>query len=216
MRYKFLALAILATFALSVTLADAAPPPWAGGGGGPPGKAKKFKKQKKFKNPKSRGGAARLTRGPPPWAPAHGYRRKFGSGYAIPYGIGRGKCDRQALGSAVGSAIGSRVGKGDRSTSALIGSIAGALISGYLGRSGDKVDTACMGQVMEHAVSGKHVSWRNPDTRTRYNLTPTRSYRHRDGRYCREYIAGAVRGGRGRTDKGLACRRSNGVWDIIR
>ncbi len=215
MRYKALSVAVLAMFTLSATLAAAAPP-WAGGGGGPPGQQKKFKKQKKPKNPKFRGGDARLTRGPPPWAPAHGYRRKRGGGYAIPFGIGKGGCDRTALGAAVGGAIGSSAGRGDRSTSALIGSIAGALISGYLGRGGDKVDTACMGQVMEHAISGKHVTWTNRDTRTRYNITPTRSFRRGDGRYCREYTAGVVKGGRGRTDKGLACRRSDGIWDIIR
>ena len=36
--------------------------------------------------------------GPPPWAPAHGYRRKHGQGpqsYAAPFGIGTGGCNKQ-------------------------------------------------------------------------------------------------------------------------
>ena len=73
-----------------------------------------------------------------------------------------------------------------------------------------------MGQVMEHAVSGGHVTWSNPHTRTRYNITPTRTYRRGDGRFCREYTAGVVKGSRRRTDSGIACRRSDGTWDIIR
>ncbi len=52
--------------------------------------------------------------GPPPWAPAHGYRRKMGTAYASPYGIGLGRCNRKeisgVLGGVAGGSIGSRIG----------------------------------------------------------------------------------------------------------
>ena len=53
--------------------------------------------------------------GPPPWAPAHGYRAKYPD-------IGTGTCNRGltdsqlvggALGAAIGGLLGSKVGKGD-------------------------------------------------------------------------------------------------------
>lgn len=60
---------------------------------------------------------------PPPWAPAHGWRKKhdpYYVGYAghqwpNDYGISSGRCNREAVGTAlggiVGGAIGSTVGK---------------------------------------------------------------------------------------------------------
>lgn len=222
---KTLLLTIAAMFALSTTLAVAAPPPWAGGGDGPPGQSKKGKGYGKQKKNKHRGGGARASGGPPPWAPAHGYRRKQGGtatgGYKVPFDIGKGTCNRTEIGAVIGGVaggvLGSRVAKGDsRLAGTLIGTIAGAVIGGYIGRSLDRADDACMGQVMEHADSGRHVSWTNPDTRARYDITPQQGFRRDDGRYCRNYTIGVVKGGTGRTDKGLACRRSNGIWDIIR
>lgn len=57
--------------------------------------------------------------GPPPWAPAHGYRRKQGlaeTSYVPPFDINIGTCNRELVGSvlggAVGGVLGSNVGKG--------------------------------------------------------------------------------------------------------
>ncbi|MCZ6608955.1 MAG: RT0821/Lpp0805 family surface protein [Alphaproteobacteria bacterium] len=223
---KALTLVFLVMFAFAASEAIAAPP-WAGDSGKGKG-YKKEKKPKKAKKQKHRGKYLRFSGGPPPWAPAHGYRRKRGGGYysgravyAVPFGIDRGTCNRTEVGAVIGGVaggvLGSRIGKGDDKLAAtIIGTIAGAVIGGYVGRSLDRADEACVGQVMEHANTGSKVIWTNPDTRTRYEVTPHSTFRRDDGRYCREYTAGVSLSRGGRTDAGLACRRSDGTWDIIR
>jgi hypothetical protein len=72
------------------------------------------------------GGGPRYAGGPPPWAPAHGWRRKhaqhYEAGYVIPdLGIEFGRCNRDVIGAviggAAGGAIGSRIGKGSAAPS---------------------------------------------------------------------------------------------------
>ena len=59
--------------------------------------------------------------GPPPWAPAHGYRRKQGGSYAFPTGLLGGRCRADLLdgptigglvGAAAGGFAGAQIGKG--------------------------------------------------------------------------------------------------------
>src|SRR5919106_1375943 len=77
-------------------------------------------------------GGPRYAGGPPPWAPAHGWRRKHAQhyehevGYVIPdLGIELGRCNRDVIGAviggAAGGAIGSQFGKGSERTVATIG-----------------------------------------------------------------------------------------------
>lgn len=175
---------------------------------------------------------------PPPWAPAHGYREKqkhknkHRRGYRrddtvvvrtpdfirLP-DLGLGNCNREALGmvlgAGVGAAAGSQIGKGSGNTAAVIaGTILGGIIGGSIGRSMDRVDTQCVGQVLEHVPTGRQVEWRNPDDGTRYSATPTRTYRT-DGRYCREYTATAVVAGSPQRVTGKACRNEDGSWQIV-
>jgi hypothetical protein len=125
---------------------------------------------------KGRGHHARHAGGPPPWAPAHGYRRPQGGGYQTayepPFDIRIGRCDRSALGVVLGgltgAAIGSQVAKGDERTAAIIGgSIIGALVGGSIGRSMDEVDQNCVGQALEHAPDGENVMWNEPEDGSR-------------------------------------------------
>ena len=155
---KTLLLTIAAMFALSTSLAMAAPP-WAGSGDGPPGQSKKGKGYGKQKKNKHRGGGARASGGPPPWAPAHGYRRKQGGtasgGYAVPFDIGKGTCNRTEIGAVIGGvaggALGSRVAKGDsRLAGTLIGTIAGAVIG--VDRAGHQAPLGSTVEVQRRAV----------------------------------------------------------------
>lgn len=180
--------------------------------------------------------------GPPPWAPAHGYRRKHGEDhdhyrgddreydrgddryrraddrYPTDFGIPIGTCSREAvgaiLGGAVGAAVGSRVGAHeDRQLATVTGAVIGVLVGRSIGRSMDDADQACTGQVLERASDRQSVMWRNPDTRVQYQVTPTRTYQ-RDGRYCREYTTNATVGGSRQTLYGTACRNADGSWQM--
>ena len=192
----------------------------------PPGK----KAKKRWKSHKRRQQAKRWG-GPPPWAPAHGYRRKYVTYRTHDHRVARveesrlvvlpdsgiARCNRDIVGAifggAAGAAVGSRFGKGDGKTAATIGgAILGALIGGNIGRAMDQVDQNCIGQALERAENGRPVAWRNPDNGGDYQVTPTRTYQSDGGRYCREYTTTIVVGGRTERAYGTACRQPDGSW----
>jgi len=166
--------------------------------------------------------------GPPPWAPAHGYRRKHRGHYyedlelyarvARDIGITAGTCNREAvgavLGGVVGGALGSQVGKGDgRKLATVAGAVIGVLVGRDIGRRMDEGDQACTGQVLERVADQDTVAWRNPDTGTEYRVTPTRTYEAGE-RFCREYRTEATVGGQRQTVYGTACRNPDGSWEM--
>lgn len=178
---------------------------------------------------------------PPPWAPAHGYRAKHpgkgkhkqkfkhtGASYeAAEYNqhthdldIPRGRCNREVLGGllggAIGGTIGSQVGKGDgKVAAAAVGSVIGYIIGAAIGRSMDQLDEQCIGQVLERAADRQTVAWVNPNTQSRFEVTPTRTFQ-RDGQYCRDYRLDAVLDGIARNRDGTACRQNDGGWITLR
>lgn len=98
--------------------------------------------------------------GPPPWAPAHGYRREHSGHptyhrhpqatyrYSTDFGIGHGTCNRHAvgalLGGVAGGVAGAQIGKGDGKTAATIaGTLLGVLVGSHIGRSMDQADRYC-------------------------------------------------------------------------
>jgi surface antigen len=161
--------------------------------------------------------------GPPPWAPAHGYRRKHEHGrvvYMAPYGISSGICDRTLLGAAIGGAAGgliaSEVAHGKHRPAAIAGgALLGILLGGSLGNAMDQLDERCVGQVLEHAGAEQTVAWRNPDSGASYQVTPTRTWQEQDGRYCREYTTTVRIGGKPQQAYGTACRQPDGSWQRV-
>ncbi|MEJ2567169.1 MAG: RT0821/Lpp0805 family surface protein [Gammaproteobacteria bacterium] len=171
--------------------------------------------------------------GPPPWAPAHGYRRKHdGDRYSAherdeehrvahetdldDFGISQGTCHREAVGAILGGTVGAIIGSklsshDDKPLGAVTGAVIGILVGRSIGHSMDDADQACTGQVLERAADRQSVAWVNPDTGVKYQVTPTDTYQ-RDGRYCREYITHATIEGARRTIHGTACRNADGSW----
>jgi surface antigen len=154
--------------------------------------------------------------GPPPWAPAHGYRRKAGSAaaYASPYGIGSGRCNRSEIGAVLGDAAGLEAGKVTGKTAAAIRDVITGVL-GVAGREFDNLDRACAGQVLEHGRTHYTVAWRNPGNRRGFEVTPTRTFRNDAGAFCREFSSVTVLGGNMRKEYGTACRRPDGSWRRI-
>ena len=170
------------------------------------------------------GGGARYGGGPPPWAPAHGWRRKhsrqYQTGYVIPdLGIELGRCNRDVIGAVIGGAaggvIGSQVGKGSERTVATIGgTIIGVLIGGAIGRSMDQADHACVAQTLEQAPAQHAVVWSNPDG-GHYRVVPLEGYEDSQGRICRDYRTTATIEGRQQQLYGTACRQPDGSWQRV-
>ena len=156
--------------------------------------------------------------GPPPWAPAHGYRRKHGKRiYVAPYGIDIGTCHRDIVGAALGGTAGgliaSSIAKGSDRPAAIVGGVLlGALLGGAIADAMDPLDRGCLGQVLEHGSSNQPVRWENPDRASEVLVTPTRTYRETSGDYCREYQTTVRIGGREEQAFGRACRQPDGSW----
>jgi surface antigen len=177
-------------------------------------------KDKPGKGPGGRGQVARFTGGPPPWAPAHGYRAKQGNRADQPLDLDLGRCNRaligQLLGGAAGAAAGSQIGDGRGRVIAIIGgTIAGVLLGGEIGRAMDRADQLCFDQVLDEAPDGRTVGWQDPDAGRRYTVTPRETYRNNAGRYCREYTAQSTIGGEPVDTYGTVCRQPDGSWEIV-
>ena len=172
-----------------------------------------------------------LAGGPPPWAPAHGYRRKHGHKHYYEYhhhehastipdvGIELGRCNRELvggiLGGVAGGVAGAQVGKGSTRTAVTIGgTIVGVLIGGAIGRSMDQADHACVAHTLEQAPPRHAVTWSDPHGR-HYEVVPLVSYQGAQGSTCREYRTTATIGGRNQQIYGTACRDADGHWQRV-
>lgn len=160
---------------------------------------------------------------PPRWAPAYGVRGGEPQVYYGPMntdiGIHQGTCNRTTVGTLLGGALGgvagAQFGKGDGRTAATIaGTLLGMYMGGTMGRALDEADRYCTGQVLEQAPDSRPVAWRNPDTQSEYQVTPTRTF-EQQGRYCREYTTQSTVGGRAQSTYGTACRQPDGSWQIV-
>jgi len=161
------------------------------------------------------------TGGPPPWAPAHGYRRDEYRDYGLaapPIDLGIGRCNREVigklLGGAAGAAAGSQIGDGRGRLAAIVaGTIVGFIAGGEVGRSMDRADALCVDQALEHARDGETITWTTD--RQQYGVTPQGSFQTAEGRYCREYQASSTIGGDTVQTYGTACRQPDGSWQIV-
>lgn len=158
---------------------------------------------------------------PPPWAPAHGWRKKHdpnyqgytGQKWPQDYGVMGGQCNTQAVmavaGAAVGGVVGSQIGKGDGRTIAIIvGTALGAVIGAKIGRDMDETDRACIGHTLELGPDARPVAWVNPSTGVSYTVTPLRAA----GDGCREFRTQARYQKKTQSTTGRACRRADGSW----
>lgn len=164
---------------------------------------------------------------PPPWAPAHGWRKKHdpqyigytGKKWDTDYGVVQGNCNRQAAGAAiggvVGGVIGSQVGDGDgRKIAILVGTVLGAVIGAKIGRDADNADRACIGQALELTGDNRSVRWTAPDNGMQYFLTPVSGF-EQGGQKCRNYTLRVTQGNKKEKLKGAACRAGDGTWRVV-
>ena len=166
--------------------------------------------------------------GPPPWAPAHGYRRRHGHGHAYlldtvdMFAVPRfdlGGCNRDAIGLLLGAAAGGLAGAHIGDGSGRLAAVgAGVLLGGLLGRevgaSLERMDPACAGRFLETVPPYRPVEWWNPDG-VAYRMMPSEPYADHSGRYCREYQTRAAIGGQVQQMYGTACRQPDGQWQLM-
>ena len=116
------------------------------------------------------------------------------------------------MGGILGGILGNQIGKGDGRTAAIIvGTIAGAYLGGHIGKEMYENDRYRTQRTLESTPVNQTSSWRNPDSGTSYEVTPTRTYQTSSGP-CREYTTDAIIDGRRETVYGTACRQPDGSW----
>ena len=163
--------------------------------------------------------------GPPPWAPAHGYRRKGKADYAFPAGLLGGRCrpdliDGPTVGGLVGAAaggyVGSQFGKGRGQLAATaLGTVVGFVIGQEVGRRITVIEEICFSRTFEHVPDRETIVWNDPRHGAEYEVMPTRTGESTNGMYCREYRAKATVGGKVTETYGTACRQPDGAWKIV-
>jgi anti-sigma factor RsiW len=67
-------------------------------------------------------------------------------------------------------------------------------------------------EALEQRVSGETVNWENPDGQASGSVTPVRTFRVEDGRWCREYLARETLSGVSEAKRAVACREPEGRW----
>ena len=149
---------------------------------------------------------------PPPWAPAHGWRKQHDPNYQgytgqkwnSDYGVVTGHCATPTVTGVLGN--------GDRNNNAIatiLGAALGAIIDSKFGRNLEPVDRACIGHSLELVGDKKKVNWVNPNTNVAYALTPLRS----DGKSCRDFRLKSYYKGRSNSTTGTACRTGD-TWQF--
>jgi surface antigen len=183
--------------------------------------------------------------GPPPWAPAHGWRRKHGGedryvkaddDYVIveerdtravvrnktatvDVGIDKGTCNRKAIGTVVGGVIGGVIGNQvGKDGNREVATILGVVIGGVVGHKvGSRMDKA------DHHCTGQALEQardrqtvRWPDKDNHGEYLVTPQRTYQaDGRYCRDYIT-EYQGPKGtEREKSSACRNDAGAWQKV-
>lgn len=118
-----------------------------------------------------------------------------------------------AIGGVLGGIAGSQIGGGTGRTVATIsGVLLGAALGGAIGSSMDETDRIKTAQTFENTPDNQVSQWRNPNTNTVYNVTPTNTYQTSAGTYCREFKTVAIIDGQQETVYGTACRQPDGTW----
>jgi surface antigen len=121
------------------------------------------------------------------------------------------------IGAGAGAVAGAQFGSGEGQLAATaLGTLLGAFIGNQVGQSLDRADRMYMeraSQRAETAPIGQTISWENPDSGNSGTITPVRRGHNPQGKECREFRSSVVIDGRIEEMTGIACRRSDGLWE---
>ena len=123
-----------------------------------------------------------------------------------------------AAGAVGGGLLGSQIGGGSgRLIATGVGTLLGAWVGNEVGSSLDKADYAYAREAEQRAYTapvGQQISWSNPESGNYGTVTPVRTGTNQYGRECREYEQTIYVGGRAETGVGVACKNSDGRWEV--
>ena len=123
-------------------------------------------------------------------------------------------------GGLTGAAACSNIGGGTGKVVAIVACTIGGVFAGAaVGQHLDDEDARQIRLAQAEALQAplhEPVRWRNPKTRTRGVVVPTRDFVSDEGDYCREYTTQIqVAGKKKQQGYGKACRQQDGAWRIV-
>jgi surface antigen len=71
---------------------------------------------------------------------------------------------------------------------------------------------SAIAHALNKSMSGTAVKWQLPDASEQGEIVPIRTYRNREGQYCREFRDAVTANGTARTAYEVRCRQADGVW----
>lgn len=114
-------------------------------------------------------------------------------------------------GGIVGGLIGSQFGGGSgQIAAAAAGAVIGAYLGNKIGESMDETDKLKQQQAM---AASQPTTWTSQNG-NKYTVTPQKAYVKND-QVCRNYTTTATIDGKAETIKGVACKQSNGTWQVV-
>ncbi len=125
--------------------------------------------------------------------------------------------NRAQTGAAGGAAAGALIGQaiGHNTGGTLIGAAVGTMLGYIVGSEMDKYDRQQLDHMYERGVSNQRSTWVNPDTGSRYTVTPQPAYQEPSSRrVCRRAEIEAVIDGRPERTYSTACRNEYGQWEL--
>jgi len=131
-----------------------------------------------------------------------------------------GCATKQGSGTLIGAGLGAVIGNVvDCKGCALIGGALGAFAGSMVGKNMDDQDRMNTQRAINNNRVGQTSSWTNPDTNTKYNVTPTRTFQrnddHGNSQYCREVeVENAKVGGQHVKSYTTGCRQPDGSWKL--
>ncbi len=119
------------------------------------------------------------------------------------------------LGAIAGGVLGNQIGSGGGRVAATAGgALLGAIVGNEIHRGIQASDEARVARVLESTPSGQTISWKNPDTGNSFKVTPRPAFKGANQRDCREYTTWVFLGGYEKEITGIACRDSQGRWQL--
>ncbi len=85
---------------------------------------------------------------------------------------------------------------------------AGRLVAAFA--RDQQLRAAAFTEALDRTMSGRSIAWQNPDSGSSGTVTPLRSFRSVDGRWCREYEQFLIAPGGHERITGIACRVAGG------
>lgn len=121
-------------------------------------------------------------------------------------------------GAVVGGLAGSLIGGGAGKVVAIgVGAVAGALVGCSIGHSMDHSDNTTMSNAMYSNSTNQGTTWTNNRTGATYTVVPTsKMMTYKKHHNCRTYYTTAVISGKTQKVYGVACRKADGSWYVVK